>query len=119
MTIGTRLYTLLNGKHVGNDMFGNRYYVTKRPTKGQRQKRWVMYKGIAEPSKIPPIWHGWMHHMIDTLPTEMNTPVYPWQKEHLPNLTGTVNAYRPRGDLRQAGKRDASTSDYDSWTPEA
>ena len=29
MTIGTRIYTWLNGKLVGTDRFGNRYYVNK------------------------------------------------------------------------------------------
>ena len=41
MSIGTRLFTWLNGEQVGSDEFGNRYYVHRR-TKGQkREKRWV------------------------------------------------------------------------------
>jgi NADH:ubiquinone oxidoreductase subunit len=98
-------------------MFGNRYYVTRKAKKSYRQKRWVMYHGLAEPSKVPPMWHAWLHYMVDGLPSEMNMPNYAWQKEHIPNLTGTIHAYKPRGDLAAGGVRDASTSDYASWIP--
>ncbi|MEC7515455.1 MAG: NADH-ubiquinone oxidoreductase subunit NDUFA12 family protein, partial [Pseudomonadota bacterium] len=46
MTIGTRIFTWLNGKLVGSDRFGNRYYVNKGGDGARgRQKRWVVYKG--------------------------------------------------------------------------
>ncbi len=116
MSFGTWLHTTLKGKCVGKDIFGNRYFVEKKAKSG-RQKRWVMYNGMAEPSKIPPLWHGWLHHTIDQMPDELNMPSYGWMKEHIPNLTGTRNAYRPDGSLSASAKRDSSVSDYQPWTP--
>ncbi len=119
MTIGTWLHTKLNGQYLGKDAFGNRYYTSRKTPATGRKKRWVMYHGMAEPSKVPPLWHAWLHYMVDTLPTEgAGAPAYSWQKEHVPNLTGTIHAYKPKGDLAAGGARDASTSDYLAWTPE-
>ncbi len=117
MSIGTLLHTVLKGKRVGEDMFGNVYYTERKPAKKGRTKRWVMYKGKAEPSKIPPLWHAWMHYMVDELPADIDVAQHDWQKEHQPNLTGTVNAYQPPGHLAGDAKRDTSSSDYEAWTP--
>ncbi len=118
MTITTRLYTILCGNHVGTDQFGNRYFRRKARSHGSRhEKRWVVYNGKAEPSKVPPEWHGWLHYTLDTLPSERNTPRYKWEKPHLPNLTGTKGAYAPPGHLFKGAKREASTSDYEAWKP--
>lgn len=118
MTIGTWLHTKFNGHLVGKDGFGNRYFISRKRSASGNKKRWVMYNGMPEPSKVPPMWHAWLHYMTDTLPMQDNTPTYSWQKEHVPNLTGTRHAYRPKGDLATLGVRDASTSDYVAWTPE-
>ena len=37
-TLGTRIYTLLNGKFVGTDADGNKYYLNKK----NGQNRWVI-----------------------------------------------------------------------------
>jgi len=116
-TLGTRLHTMLYGKHVGTDVFGNRYYTERRAAKDRRTRRWVVYKGLAEASKVPALWHGWLHYTMDALPQELSTPSYDWQKEHIPNLTGTAGAYVPPGHIHRGAKRDASTSDYEAWTP--
>ena len=50
MTIGTRLFTLLNGEQMGTDTQGNVYYRSKRTPKGAREKRWVVYDGKVEAS---------------------------------------------------------------------
>ncbi len=34
------------------------------------QRRWVIYSGDAEASKVPPGWNGWLHHTVDVAPTE-------------------------------------------------
>lgn len=117
MTIGTRLYTIFFGQHVGTDEFGNRYYQESSEPKQRRRRRWVMYKGIAEASKIPPMWHGWMHYTLDALPTEIPRIHYQWEKEHLPNLTGTKAAYVPPGHVLRGADRAATTSDYTAWQP--
>ncbi len=94
---------------VGTDEFGNEYFCHKNG------KRFVIYKGIAEPSKIPAEWHGWMHYTTDKIP--VHTSRHSWQKIHLPNLTGTKNSYAPKGDLARGGEREKVSSDYQSWNP--
>ena len=118
MTIGTRLFTWLRGEHVGADQFGNPYYQDRKPVKGQRRKRWIMYNGEVEASRVPPDWHGWLHYTFDEPPTEHPLPRRSWEKDHLPNLTGTPMAWRPPGSLAAEGRRPAATGDYQAWTPE-
>ncbi len=118
-TIGTLLYTAFQGKLVGCDKYGNRYYEARREKNSiGRKKRWVVYKGIPEASKVPPEWHGWLHYTTDALPDGKFRPNYKWIKEHLPNLTGTKFAYLPHGHINAGAKRDASTSDYIAWRPQ-
>ncbi|HVT55133.1 MAG TPA: NADH:ubiquinone oxidoreductase subunit NDUFA12, partial [Xanthobacteraceae bacterium] len=99
-TFGTLFWTWLYGEYVGADEFGNRYYRQRGGgiNKGFGfQRRWVIYNGIAEPTRVPPSWHGWLHHTVDTPPTEDKVVSRDWWKPHRPNLTGTPNAYRPVG----------------------
>jgi NADH:ubiquinone oxidoreductase subunit len=118
MTLTTRLYTLLNGQLVGTDKFGNRYFRGKHTKKDGHEKRWVMFRGIAEPSKVPPEWHGWLHHTHDNPPLEhAPTKRYGWEKQHQPNLTGTKGAYVPPGHLLKGSKRAPATADYEAWEP--
>lgn len=105
-------------KFVGSDQAGNKYY-TAKPRKGyKRDRRWVIYNGAPEATKIPPEWHGWMHHQSDDVPSN-DTPSFrrKWQKPHHPNLTGTKEAYRPPGHLLKQGKREKATGDYEAWSP--
>jgi NADH:ubiquinone oxidoreductase subunit len=125
MTIGTRIYTWLRGELVGSDQFGNRYYREKgarRLEKGggkfSRERRWVLYNGETEASRVPPEWHGWLHHTVLDPPAQGAAKRYPWQKEHVPNLTGTPFAYRPPGSLLRGGHRPPATGDYEPWMPE-
>jgi NADH:ubiquinone oxidoreductase subunit len=124
MTIGTRLLTWWKGELVGTDQFGNRYYKERRGRPrvrgggiGSRERRWVLYNGEAEASRVPPEWHAWLHHTVDVPPTLGQWPRYPWQKEHVPNLTGTPLAYRPPGSLLRGGHRAPASGDYEPWTP--
>src|SRR5919199_5710846 len=45
---------------VGEDAYGNRYFEAKdtRDSYDGRKRRWVIYRGYAEATKIPPDWHG-------------------------------------------------------------
>ncbi len=63
MTIGTLIYTWLCGQKVGTDGFGNHYYSGRRNSLYGRERRWVVYNGIDEASKVPPEWHAWLHHI--------------------------------------------------------
>jgi len=118
MSFGTWIYTLLNGTLVGQDEFGNRYYKGRGRKLNNRERRWVVYNGIAEASKVPPEWHAWLHHTTDAPLTEAAAKPRPWQKSHLPNLTGTAYAYRPRGHVLSGGRRAPATGDYEAWSPE-
>jgi NADH:ubiquinone oxidoreductase subunit len=119
-TFGTQLWTWRYGELVGEDESGNRYFRTKDgkidPTLGF-ERRWVIYNGLAEPSRVTPDWHGWLHHTVDVPPTEESYQPRPWQKPHQPNLTGTAHAWHPPGSTLAAGKRPHATGDYKAWTP--
>lgn len=110
------------GKYVGRDGAGNRYYRGRLARAAQstirKERRWVMYKGAPEATKVPPEWHGWLHYQTDVVPDE-TAPGYrrPWQKPHRPNLTGTNQAYRPPGHVLSGGRRAPATGDYEAWTP--
>lgn len=116
MTMTTRLFTFFYGKEVGQDQFGNRYFTEKKGG-NTRAKRWVVYNGKAEPSKVPAEWHGWLHYTLDKTPIERNVQHHAWEKQPLPNLTGTQNAYVPPGHINKGGQRAANTSDYQPWQP--
>ena len=122
-TLGTWLLTWLRGERVGADEYGNRYYRLKnyKPQRlgggrFSRERRWVMYKGEAEGSKVPPEWNAWLHHTHDEVPKPRTR--YPWEKPHQPNMTGTPLSYHPRGSVLRGGHRPPATGDYQPWTPE-
>lgn len=115
--LGTWITTRMYGKLVGEDAAGNRYYRSKRQPLWGRERRWVDYRGCAEASKIPPEWHAWLHHLSPAPLTEAANRKRWWQKPHLPNLTGTPLAYRPKGHDLEGGHRARTTSDYEPWTP--
>ncbi|MFA7431847.1 MAG: NADH:ubiquinone oxidoreductase subunit NDUFA12 [Rhodospirillaceae bacterium] len=114
MILGTLFTTWLHGRQVGTDQFGNRYFESKTATQGGVPKRSVLYKGALEASKVPPEWHAWLHYTTEAPVTRSQRP---WQKEHVPNLTGTVHAYLPPGHDQRGGQRDRATGDYEPWTP--
>lgn len=104
---------------VGSDSRGNRYFEERKPSLEGRKRRYVIYDGLAEPSKVSADWHGWLHHTLDLPPTEKPLERREWEIEHQPNLTGTPYATRPKGSLAAKGKRQAADSDYEAWTPDA
>lgn len=116
MTIGTRLTTWLNGELVGSDEFGNQYYQDKRVPKTGRRRRWVMYAGAADPTKVPAEWHAWLHYTTDA-PLQRDTRAKPWLKGHEPNKTGTAEAYLPPGHDLRGGQRERTAADYEAWRP--
>ncbi|RMH50752.1 MAG: NADH:ubiquinone oxidoreductase subunit NDUFA12 [Alphaproteobacteria bacterium] len=110
-TIGTRLFTWARGQFVGEDEQGNRFYQTP-----DGKRRWVIYRGEAEASRISPDWHGWLHHTWDEPPNRRPLPHKRWEKPHRPNMTGTEEAYHPPGSLLRP--RPVLPRDYEAWTPE-
>jgi len=110
-TLGTWLTTKFSGVPVGADTFGNRYYRSK-----DGKRRWVLYRGTVEASRVPADWHGWLHHTFKE-PPDGSVVARPWEKEHLPNLSGTEGAYYPPGSLARTGVRAPATGDYEPWSP--
>lgn len=111
-TINTQLFTARQGVKVGEDEQGNIYYETRN-----RKRRWVIYNGEMEASRVSPDWHGWLHHTWDEPPTAVPLRKKSWEKPHQENLTGTPAAYAPPGSIRKADP--ILRSDYEAWRPEA
>jgi NADH:ubiquinone oxidoreductase subunit len=118
-TIGTALFSALNGEQVGTDAQGNAYFRSKKKTGDGRERRWVIYNGANDASRVPAEWHGWLHGSLDGLPESNLPPPKVWEVEHTPNVTGSAAAYRPQGALEKGGKRARATADYEAWTPDA
>jgi NADH:ubiquinone oxidoreductase subunit len=115
--IATWLYTKLNGVYVGQDEFGNKYYQSKKADRPFNKKsRWVIYKGMPEPTKVPPQWFLWLHHQAVASPNS-NAKKYAWEINHETNNTGTKKAYFPSGHPLGKGKKDKSSGDYEAWKP--
>ena len=110
-TIGTQLFTWRSGVRVGEDDEGNIFYQTK-----DGKKRWVIFNGEAEASRVSPDWHGWLHRTWDEPPSEKPLRHRAWEKAHLANLTGTPAAYAPSGSLRRP--QPEPRQDYEAWSPE-
>lgn len=112
-TIGTMLWTKRFGEKVGEDEEGNIFYQTH-----DGKRRWVIYNGVTEASKVSPDWHGWLHHTFDEPPADGELPRKTWERDHIPNMTGTDRAYRPPGSVLTPAPRAKATGDYDAWQPE-
>jgi NADH:ubiquinone oxidoreductase subunit len=121
-TIGTLIDSSLRGEKVGTDAQGNAYFrARKRHTDG-RERRWVIYAGANDASRVPAEWHGWLHGSFADgenggVPESNLPPARIWEVDYTPNATGTAAAYRPAGALERGGKRAAATGDYEAWTP--
>ena len=102
-TLGTRIKTILCGKFVGKDNFGNKYYQSKNG------KRWVIYSDEIDASKIPIEWFSWMHFMPNKIENNHELKKYQWQKPHQSNQTGTESAYYPNKNKKNAIKKKYKT----------
>ncbi|MDR9485605.1 MAG: NADH:ubiquinone oxidoreductase subunit NDUFA12 [Sediminimonas sp.] len=110
-TLNTQFYTWRKGVHVGDDDQGNKFYVSR-----DGKRRWVIYNGEVEASRISPDWHGWLHYTYDEAPSDKPLAHKSWEMPHQENLTGTAMAYAPSGSIRRAHPK--TSSDYEAWTPE-
>jgi NADH:ubiquinone oxidoreductase subunit len=106
-TFGMDLFTRRKGERVGDDDTGNVYYRSRGGEKDKalgHERRWVIYKGEAEASRVPPGWAGWLAFTYDTPPSKESYKPREWQKPHEPNMTGTAHA---PGDRRRLSGLDA------------
>jgi len=130
-TLSTRLYTKRHGVLAGEDAYGNKYYEDKKAIREDvkpggksrksgepgRRRRWVVYTGVAEASKVPPEWHGWLHYILDEPPGH-DYQARAWQKPHMENKTGTPDACRPAGSILASHRRRPGAPDYEPWQAE-
>lgn len=105
--IGTRLFTARHGEEVGRDAAGNIYY---RSGQGAAERRWVIYNGEPEATRIPPEWHLWIHKTVATPPSQQPLVTRRWERDWTPNATGTALAHRPTPASMAGG--------YRAWTPD-
>ncbi|MCF6292461.1 MAG: NADH:ubiquinone oxidoreductase subunit NDUFA12 [Robiginitomaculum sp.] len=117
-SMGTLLTIFLKHSFVGEDEYGNRYFEEKKGSFDGKKRRFVTYKGYADASRVSVDWHGWLHHTFDKPPTEEPLFRQSWEKDHQPNLTGTIWAWHRKGSLAKDGKHGSSTGDYQAWNPE-
>lgn len=113
-TIGTSLFSRRFGREVARDEFGNVYFQHKDAP----SRRWVIYAGDNDGSRVPPGWQAWLRGTIDELPDKALPPRRTFEKSPVPNVTGTALAYRPGGALGSGAKRPAATGDYQAWKPD-
>ena len=117
MSLGTLLYTWFFGNFVGSDELSNKYYCNSTNFHDKNSKRWVIFNGKVEASKIPPHWHAWLHKSIELPPLEYKHK-YKWQQDHQENKTGSKDAYFPSSHpLSKTYNFDQPKKDYESWTP--
>ncbi len=109
-----KIYCFFFAKNVGKDEYGNSYYTKKNasPKNNYRQRRFVIYKGIVEASKVPQEWNAWLHHVTDTPPIEKKK--LSWFKDHSPNLTGSPFAYEYKDQKKQKKVKNI----YTVWSPD-
>ncbi|NDR55767.1 MULTISPECIES: NADH:ubiquinone oxidoreductase subunit NDUFA12 [Aliiruegeria] len=111
-TYGTQFFTSRHGEKVGEDEQGNVYYRNEDDS-----KRWVIFDGEIEASRIPPDWHGWLHKTFDKPPSERPLVHKDWEKPHIENMTASPElSYKPAGSLRRIDP--VEQSDYEAWRPE-
>ena len=65
---------------------------------------------------MPVEWHGWLHHTFKEPPTKDPLTRRPWELPSQMNMTGTPEAYRPKGSIYRANP--VERSDYDAWQPD-
>src|SRR3546814_11185624 len=94
-TVGTLLNSWRHGRQVGEDALGNRYFMSR-----DGKRRWVLYKGSNDASRVPPEWHGWLHRTLDALPPDALPAPSAREQEPTPAPTGSPGAPRTTRAIR-------------------
>jgi NADH:ubiquinone oxidoreductase subunit len=111
---GTLFTNRRHGEEMGRDEAGNVYFRHRKDPK----RRWVIYEGSNDSSRVPPGWNAWLRGTIDEVPEKGLPPRRAFEQPPVANLTGSDGAWRPAGSIRSGGVRAASTGDYSAWTPD-
>ena len=101
MSLGFKLYSYLNGKLLGVDSLGNKYYQEKKNS----LKRWVIYAKGFGPDSLPTNFHNWLHN------TSNENPEFQDSKD---NLTVLVKQRVQKHIIKH---KNVSTKGYNSWQP--
>lgn len=78
-----------SNKWIGEDALSNNYYQSS-----EDNKRYVIYENKVEPSLVPPLWHAWLHHLSDVVPSNTDL-AHEWQQPYLPNMTEIEASFKP------------------------
>ena len=113
-SLGTTIVTRARGEEVGTDEAGNTYFRHR----DNPDRRWVIYEGSNDSSRVPPVWNAWLRGTVDEVPEKSMPPRRKFEKDPKANMTGTNAAHRPAGSLMGKGQRAAATGDYEAWQPE-
>lgn len=97
-------------KKIGEDNFGNTYHISLFKNYLGKNKRIVIYNSLDLHSKVPPMWHGWLHYMIDDIPR--NPKKIEWKKNYQPWLTRTKYKCTPP---KLTNNKEPN---YKRWKPE-
>ncbi len=95
-------------RSMGSDRYGNTYYEHRfKRNHSNKRRRICIYYGVPESSKVPPLWHAWLHYSTDDAPVDESP--FNWQKTHMPNLQGSSLAY--------SYKKQNTRYPYKAWKP--
>ena len=94
-TFGTQLQTWRRGQRVGSDAQGNIFYQTR-----DGKRRWVIFNGESEASRVSPDWHGWLHFTWNEPPTKAPLLHKPW---HRPDRSEWRGQLRPPVRITRRG----------------
>ena len=111
---GTAIFSRRHGKEVGRDEAGNIFFEHRK----NPARRWVIYTGNNDSSRVSPGWNAWLRGTIADLPSAALPERRAFEQPPQPNVTGTPAAYRPAGSMSAGGVRPAATGDYQAWKPE-
>ena len=111
---GTSIVSRRTGEEAGRDEAGNVYFQHRKDP----SRRWVIYQGSNDSSRVPPSWNAWLRGTIDQVPDQSLPQRRAWEKAPEANLTGTASAHRPSGSLAGRDLRPAATGDYEAWKPD-
>ena len=103
--VGTALFTRRFGNEVGRDEAGNVYYQDKK----RPGRRWVIYNGNNDGSRVPPGWQLWLRGTIDELPDKALPPVRKFQQKPTAQPDRHDGGVPPRRSARQ--RQDAARLD--------
>jgi len=115
-----------DGVYVGQDEYGNKYFES-RDSDISLKSRW--YEPPAERKQdfnpaVPPEWHAWMHHIVESPPTVRPPPQPQYELKYDPvdlSQMGFKAKYLPPGALVKPTDIKEDTTirlkRYESWVP--